>query len=295
MQERGVRRGHDQADVVQQSQLRALVVHLVHRPGIRPPGRKDCAGALGVRRRDVELHHRPGRGPGNRAGDQSPGRDLERPALPRAPVPRPVQPGRGDPLRIRRLHGDGHRLVGGGHDGLVPEVGEGGAEVRLCGGISGPGCAIERRHRQPGGPRNAVEVEARVQLVVSRQPPGPEGNLVFPSIHDRPVSHEGGLQVIVHVLGRAGGDEIQDMVARLVRIGDHVAEAVGSEEPPGGGAAFEIAVRQQRHRCARGGLDDLQVVDQAFPGVEQAEHEFVPAGGSGRRLRDGSIGVIAPT
>ena len=70
---------------------------------------------------------------------------------------------------------------------------------------------------------------------------------------------------------------------------DHVAEAVGSEEPPGSGAAFKIAVRQQRHRCARGTRATFRS-SISIPALSRPSTGYVPAGGSGRRLRDSSIG-----
>ena len=55
------------------------------------------------------------------------------------------------------------------------------------------------RHREP------IEIEARVHEVVPAQPARLEGNFVFLPVHHRLSVAQGGLEVIVHVLGGSGG------------------------------------------------------------------------------------------
>ena len=110
--------------------------------------------------------------------------------------------------------------------------------------------------------------------------------------------------MIVHVLGRAGGHDVQHLVVRIVGIDNHLRAAVAAvraERSPGGRISadrvrFERAVLDELHGCNAGPLDDADVVDQQFALVEQPEDKFAKAAGvvAGAVRGDAAIGVRPP-
>jgi hypothetical protein len=64
----------------------------------------------------------------------------------------------------------------------------------------------------------AIEVKARVQQMISRQPARAERDFVLAASGDGFAGEQCRLNVIVHVLLRAGRDEAQDVIAGIRRI-----------------------------------------------------------------------------
>ena len=127
---------------------------------------------------------------------------------------------------------------------MMLKIGEGGADVRFVAGISRARRAIERGNFEQRDLRQAVEIEPCVQLVRAGQPLGAKRNLVFAAIHHGRAAGQRRLGVIVHVLGRTEGDEMKDMVDRIVRVNDDLAAMI-ADDAPGCGAAFEGTVLNQ--------------------------------------------------
>ena len=78
-----------------------------------------------------------------------------------------------------------------------------------------------------------------------------ESDLVLPSVDDRDSASKRRLEVVVHVLGRSGRDQVKHVVPRAVGVRDHLAVTVRPQKPPGAGPALEVPVLQQVARRAR--------------------------------------------
>ena len=92
--------------------------------------------------------------------------------------------------------------------------------------------AIQLRHWQRRGSRRPVEVEPRVQQTIAGDPARAKRNLVERSIVHGLAASQRRLDVIVHVLLRATGDDMQNVVASVVRIGFDRAALMVPEHPP---------------------------------------------------------------
>ena len=120
----------------------------------------------------------------------------------------------------------------------MAEIAEGRTDVGLVARILRAGCSVQIRNVQRSDPRHAIEVKARVQQVRAGQPFGAERDLVFAAVHNRRAVCQRRLSVVMHVFGRAGCDKVQDMIGRIVGVGDHFPSMI-TNDPPGRGPVFE--------------------------------------------------------
>ena len=168
------------------------------------------------------------------------------------------------------------------------------AHVRHVSRVLSAGSAVEERNFEQGRPRQSVEIEPGVELVRASEPSGPEGDFVLFAVdHSCPAS-QGRLHVVVHVLGGAGRDQVEDRVRRIVGVLDHLATAVVSQEAPVIRAAVEAAVLNQLLGSGRRSLHHAHVVHQGFSSIEEPEVELVPAGGADIGRGDPAVLVRPP-
>ena len=78
----------------------------------------------------------------------------------------------------------------------------------------------------------AVKVKPGMQLVAAGDPACTEGNLIAATVGNR--AGQGGLDLVVHVLGRACGHDPQYLVAGISGFIDDGAVAVIAAQTPGG-------------------------------------------------------------
>ena len=101
--------------------------------------------------------------------------------------------------------------------------------------------------------------------------------------------------MIVHVLGGTRGDEVEHMVPSGSRILDDPTQPMGAQTTPGGDPVLKIPVLQQRGRGGRTRrFHHLEIVNEAFAGIQQSDDPFIPEGGTGSRNRTGTISVEHP-
>jgi hypothetical protein len=271
----GVGRGHDDADVAQGVAGAAAIVDLPERARRRAAGRDLRAGADAIDRVDPELHHRACGVAGHLGGPEPTvgrGHDDRRRWT---AVDREEQRDRRDAVGIVGVDRDRHRLAGGRHDRRVGEVAVGRAEVAGP-RIGSPRVAGRDRDRQRGRAGQAVEVQAGVEQARAGLPARAQRDAVGAAVGDAVAARQRDLDVVVHVLGRAGRDQAQDVVARLLGILDHRAVAMVADPAKAGAAALEVAAGAQLGRRGRRVDHDPDVVDQDHAGVEQPEHQLVP-------------------
>ena len=156
------------------------------------------------------------------------------------------------------------------------EGGEARADVRDRTGIDSAGCAQHLGAGKQRGLRHPVEIKPGVELVGSAQPTGLERYLIGQAVGHRAGIRKRPFDVVVHVFGGAGGMQIENMVRSIRGIDDDLGITVVAEETPGGGAGFEVAACEHRHRGAAGAFYHGDVIQQDFAFIEQAENEFLP-------------------
>ena len=123
-----------------------------------------------------------------------------------------------NPGRVARARVHRNCLVGLRDDRTVAEGSESWTQVGGRGRVAGARSAMLGRHGQHGRLRHAIEVKPRVQIIIPREPLGPERNLVSLAIRDAAAVGVSRLKVVVQGLGAACGYEMQDVSARVVRI-----------------------------------------------------------------------------
>ena len=275
--------GHHDAEIVGLA-VPIIQIRLTIRPGHHGPGGGSAGGqerfrARNIHRSDIKLHfgsgalRRDGAGPGAAAltGHGSGG---EGPAI------HGIKQGRGsDAVRIRQFHRNHRRLPCGGHRRGMNQSLPAWSGIGHLGGIHQPGRACGQRRIQYRGAGRPVEIEPAVQQIRPTEPTHPVADPVGLGTVDSDETgsaFQGGLRVIVHVLGRSAGREMEHFVSGAVRIIDHFGVAMGSQHPPGtGGATAEVSILDQLPRGPIGVLDHRNVIQQDFPGIQQAEDEFV--------------------
>ena len=134
-------------------------------------------------------------------------------------------------------------------------------------------------------------------MIVAANPFGAKGNLVGAAIHDGSIPDKRGLDVIVHVLHRLGRNDVQHVIAGVVRIDNYLAQTVSAEKPPGSRAIFERAILQQLQWRGSGRIHHADVVHQAFAATEHPQVELVPLSRLrvvGGNIGHASIGVSVP-
>ena len=151
MQPGGVRRGHDDSEIVGDVQIGQAVIHLIERARVRPGRRESRGGAQRIHRPHIELNDR-GRGEaGNRSrvkvGHGGLRCQRHRRAAPRSPVGRPPDLAQVDSLRVFGHYRHRHGFTRFRDDARMMEAGEGRANVPGVTGILRSGRAIKRRHR----------------------------------------------------------------------------------------------------------------------------------------------------
>ena len=120
----------------------------------------------------------------------------------------------------------------------MPKIAESRADVHFQAGVACARSSVQIRYIEQCDAGHAVEVKPRVQLIGTSQPPGAEGDFIFAPVDDGGAVGQCRLRVIVHMLGRAGGNQMKHVIGGIVGVHDDLAEMV-SDDAPGRGAIFE--------------------------------------------------------
>jgi len=102
--------------------------------------------------------------------------------------------------------------------------------------------------------------------------------------------------MVMHVLLSAAGNQLQHLIARVIRIGDDFALPMISDQAPIADAALKIAGGDQLGCGAIGIFNHADIIKQHLTAIQQAEHAIFPLGirthraGRGHRF----IGVGLP-
>ena len=181
-----------------------------------------------------------------------------------------------DALGVGSFNAHRDRLAGSGDDGGVGEVSGGGAGVGNEGRVGCSGRAEELRSFKVESVWDAIEVEAGVEEVVAAEPTGTEGDLVFTSIDGGATAIEGCLDMVMHVLGGAGGVEVEDITAAIWIRNDRDV-LVGAEGSPSVEVSgFEVAVADHGNSGGVGVFSNGKVIDEDFSFFEHSKDEFTP-------------------
>ena len=277
--------------VVGEGKVGLAVRHHVERAGSGARGRIGRGRAQAVRGPDIELNNRPRRVAGDSSGIETAALEGHTGVNESAAVGGPPDLAGTYPVRVLCRHGNRDRFSGLRDDRAMLKSAEGRPQIGRIARVSRAGRPIERGNRQRCGLRHPVEVEPGVEQVVSCQPFGAKGNLVGLAINNAPSVGNGRLDVVVHVLLRPVGDDVQDMICRIVRVEFQTAEPVVAQQPPATQTRLEIAVGNQFDGAVGWRLHDTDVVDQAFAVAQKAQDKVLPLFRSNPGLGDGAVAV----
>ena len=267
----------------------------VSAPGGESGGNPQVVGGL-----HVELHQ----GAGRLAGDEGgiigiTGRtahrgENHRRLLPGSPVDRPPKGERLNPSRVARTRVHRNRLIGLRDDRAVAKGGKSRAQVGGKRGIGSARGSVLRGHRQDGPVRHAIEIKPRIQIVIPREPLGPERDLVSLAIRDAAAVGISRLEVVVQSFSAAGGHEVEDVVGWAVGV--HVDEAVAviAQDAPGRQPGLKGAILQQLDWGSPRRFNHLQVVEETLARIQKTKLEFIPQGRAEDIGGDGEVRVITP-
>ena len=91
--------------------------------------------------------------------------------------------------------------------------------------------------------------------------------MIFAPVHYRRAGCQSRFRVIVHVLRRAGGNEMEDVVRGIVRVHDDFAVMI-ADDAPRRRAALEGAVLNELARGGIGRFDHTDIIQQNFAAVQ---------------------------